>query len=67
MFLPPSSAALQPMAWLWRALKDKRVAMPVKTIAAWTDALGASIYHSSHATLPSLTRLAYCVHAVETA
>jgi hypothetical protein len=41
--------------------------MPVKTIAAWADALGASIHHSSHDTLPSLTRLAYCVHAVETA
>ena len=67
VFLPPYSPELNPMERLWRDLKDKLADIPVKTIAALSDALCSIIQHYSHATLQSLTSFAYFVHAVETA
>jgi transposase len=67
VFLPPYSPELNPMERLWRDLKDKLAANPVKTITELSDAMCAIIQHYSHATLRSLTGFAYFVHAVETA
>jgi transposase len=65
VFLPPYSPELHPIARLWRDLTDTLSAIPVKTIEAWSAAMGALIQHDSHATLQSLTSLAYFVHAVK--
>lgn len=65
VFLPPYSPELNPIARLWRDLKDKLSDIPVKTIDALSAAMGAIIQHYSHATLQSLTSFAYFVHAVE--
>jgi transposase len=64
VFLPPYSPELKPIARLWRDLKDKRADIPVKTIDALSAAMCALIQHYSHATLQSLTSVAYCVQAV---
>ena len=67
VFLPPSSPARNPIARLWRDRKDKLAAIPVKTIAALSEAMGSIIQHYLPATLQSLTSFAYFVQAVETA
>ena len=64
VFLPPDSPELHPIARLWRDLKDKLSDVPVQTIAALAEAMGAVIQNSSQATLHSLTSCPYCVQAV---
>jgi hypothetical protein len=54
------------MERLWRDLKDKLAAIPVKTITELSDAMCSIIQHYSHATLQSLTSFVYFVHAVDT-
>jgi hypothetical protein len=67
VLLPPSRPARNPIERLWRDLTDQLADNPVKTITELSDAMCALIHHDSHATLRSLTGLAYVVHAVETA
>lgn len=64
VFLPPYSPELNPIARLWRDLKDKLADIPVKTIDALSEAMGALIQTYSHAMLQSLTSFAYFVQAV---
>jgi transposase len=66
VFLPPSSPERNPIARLWRDLKDQRADVPATTIAALSDALCAIIQSYSPATLHSLTSFTYFVQAVET-
>lgn len=65
VFLPPYSPELNPIERLWRDLKDKLADIPVKTIAALSEAMCTIIQHYSLATLQSLTSFPYFVHAVE--
>ena len=67
VFLPPYSPARNPLERLWRDLQDKLADIPVKTIAALSEAMCTIIQHYSHTTLPSLTSFAYLVQAVEAA
>jgi transposase len=67
VFLPPYSPELNPMARLWRGLKDKLADISAQTIEALSDAVYYIIQNYSAATLHLLTSFPYFVHAVETA
>ena len=66
VFLPPYSPELNPIARLWRDLKDKLADGMVKTIAELSDAVCSIIQAYVNATLQSLTGFAYFIQAVET-
>ena len=67
VLLPPASPARKPRERLWRDRQDQRADIPAQAITELSDALGTIIHNSSHATLPSLTSVAYFVQAVEMA
>jgi hypothetical protein len=66
LFFPPSAPALNPIARLWRALKDWLAQSQPTTLNALSTLLVTRLHHYSTAIVRSLTGFSYLLAAAQT-